>query len=125
MLPRHPRSKDSGGSKFFKPKFFTIRGFALSIEPLLSPARIVFGRGQVEVRDIRADLATKSVGLELQGLPDHKNPVPKHPVGFDPQEAFTERDKTRNVENYIRVQIVKLNPIRKKKAAKKGMWGKR
>jgi hypothetical protein len=125
MPPRHPRSKDSGGSKFFKPEFFAIGGFVLCIEPLRSLARIVFGRGQVEVGDIRADLATKSAGLELQGLPDHKNLAPKRPVGFDPQEAFIERDKTRNVENCVGVQIMKLNPIRKKKATKKGMWGKR
>jgi hypothetical protein len=84
MPPRHPRSKDSGGSKFFKPEFFAIGGFVLCIEPLRSPAQIVFGRGQIEVGDIGVDLATKSAGLELQGLPDHKNPAPKRPVGFDP-----------------------------------------
>jgi hypothetical protein len=84
MPPRHPRPKDSGGSKFFKSEFFAIGGFVLSIEPLRSPARIVFGRGQVEVGDIWADLATKSTSLELQGLSDHKNPVPRRPVGFDP-----------------------------------------
>jgi hypothetical protein len=35
--------------------------------------------------------------LELRAAPDDENPVPKRPVGFDPQEAFTKRDETRNV----------------------------
>jgi hypothetical protein len=30
-------------------------------------------------------------------VPDGENSAPECPVGFDPQEAFTERDETRNV----------------------------
>jgi hypothetical protein len=53
-----------------------------------------------------------------------KNSTPKCPVGFDPQEAFTERDETRNVENSVGIQIVKLNPVGKEKTSKERMRGK-
>jgi hypothetical protein len=46
-------------------------------------------------------------------------------VGFDPQEAFTERDKARNVENGIGIQIMKLNPVSKKETTEERMRGKR
>jgi hypothetical protein len=32
---------------------------------------------------------------------DGKNPVPKRLVEFDPQEVFTKRDETRNMQNRI------------------------
>jgi hypothetical protein len=46
-------------------------------------------------------------------------------VGFDPQEALTKHDKTRNVKNRVGIQIVELNPVGKEKAAEKWMRGKR
>jgi hypothetical protein len=46
-------------------------------------------------------------------------------VGFDPQEAFTERDKARNVKDGIGIQVMELNPVSKKKTAKERMRGKR
>jgi hypothetical protein len=46
-------------------------------------------------------------------------------MGLDPQKALTERDKTRNMQNHIGIQIMELNPIRKEKAAKKRVRGKR
>jgi hypothetical protein len=46
-------------------------------------------------------------------------------MGLDPQKALTERDETCNMQNRIRIQIMELNPIRKKKAAKKRVRGKR
>jgi hypothetical protein len=46
-------------------------------------------------------------------------------VGFDPQETFTERDKTRNVKNGIGIQIMELNPVSEKKTAEERMRGKR
>jgi hypothetical protein len=58
-------------------------------------------------------------------VPDGKNLAPKRPVGFDPQEAFTKRDETRNVQNCVGIQIMELNPVRKEKATKEGMRGKR
>jgi hypothetical protein len=45
-------------------------------------------------------------------------------VGFDPQEAFAEHDETRNVKDRIGIQVVKLNPIGKKKATEERMRGK-
>jgi hypothetical protein len=46
-------------------------------------------------------------------------------VGFDPQEALTKHDETRNVQNCVEIQIMELNPIRKEKAAEERVWGKR
>jgi hypothetical protein len=46
---------------------------------------------------VRAHLAAEAAGLVAQWVPDGKNPAPKRPVGFDPQDTFTKRDKTRNV----------------------------
>jgi hypothetical protein len=46
-------------------------------------------------------------------------------VGFDPQEAFTERDKARNVKDRIGIQVMELNPVSKEKTAEERMQGKR
>jgi hypothetical protein len=97
MLPRHPRSKNGGGSKFLEPEVFAGEGFVLGIEPFCPPARIVFGHLEVEVRNIWAHLTAEAAGLVAKWVPDSENPTPKRPMGLDPQEAFIERDKTRNV----------------------------
>jgi hypothetical protein len=46
-------------------------------------------------------------------------------VGFNPQEAFAERDEARNVQNCVGIQIMELNPVSKKKAVEERMRGKR
>jgi hypothetical protein len=46
-------------------------------------------------------------------------------VGFDPQEALTERDKARNVKDGVGIQVMELNPVSKEKATEKRMQGKR
>jgi hypothetical protein len=46
-------------------------------------------------------------------------------VGLDPQEALTKRDEARDMENGVRIQVMELNPIRKQKAVKERMKGKR
>jgi hypothetical protein len=46
-------------------------------------------------------------------------------VGFDPQEAFTERDEACNVKDCVGIQIMKLNPVSEKEAAEERMRGKR
>jgi hypothetical protein len=46
-------------------------------------------------------LAAKAAGLVAQWVPDSENSALKHPVGFDPQEAFTKHDETHNVQNRI------------------------
>jgi hypothetical protein len=51
--------------------------------------------------------------------------MPEHPMGLDPQETFTERDETCNVQNSIGIQIVKLNPISKKETSEERMRGER
>jgi hypothetical protein len=93
MPPRHPGSKNCGGSKFLKPKVFASGGLILSIKPFRPPIGVVFGRLEIEVRDVWAHLAAKATSLIAQGVPDGKNPAPKHPMGLNPQKTLTERDK--------------------------------
>jgi hypothetical protein len=125
MPPRYPWSQDGGGPKLLKPEVFASGELILGIELFRPPAGVVFGRLEVEVWHVRAHLAAETAGLVAQWVPDGENPVPKHPVGFDPQETFTKRDKTSSVQNRIGIQIMELNPIREKKSAKKRMRGKR
>jgi hypothetical protein len=61
----------------------------------------------------------------MQGAPDDKDSVPQHPVRLNPQEALTKREKARDMENGVGIQVVELNPIRKQKVAKKRIKGKR
>jgi hypothetical protein len=58
--------------------------FVLGIEPLLPPARIVFGRLEIEVVDVLAHLAAKSTSLIMLWMPDDKNSTPEHPMGAIP-----------------------------------------
>jgi hypothetical protein len=123
--PRHPRSKNGGGPKFFEPEFFANGGLVLGVEQFRPPAGIVFGRLEVEIWNVRAHLAAEAASLVAQWVPNGENPALKRPMGLDPQEAFIERDKTRNVKNRIGIQIMELNPIREKEPAKKRVRGKR
>jgi hypothetical protein len=61
----------------------------------------------------------------MKRVPNSEDSAPQRPVGFDPQETLTKRDKARNVKYGIGIQIMELNPVSKKKAAKERMWGKR
>jgi hypothetical protein len=56
-------------------------------------------------------------------VPDDENLVPEHLMGLDPQETFTKHDETRNMQNSIGIQIVKLNSISEKKIAEERMRG--
>jgi hypothetical protein len=80
---------------------------------------------EVEVFDVWAHLNAETAGLIWQRVPNNKDSAPQRPVGFDPQETFTERDKTRNVKNGIGIQIMELNPVSEKKTAEERMRGKR
>ena len=40
------------------------------------------------------------------------------PVGLDPKKGFTKMNKDRNVQNGIWIQMMDLNPIKRKKALK-------
>jgi hypothetical protein len=122
--PRHPRSKNGGGSKFLEPEVFASGGLVLGIELFCPPVGIVFGHLEVEIRNVWAHLAAEATSLIAKWVPDGENPAPKHPMGLDPQETFTERDKTRNVQNRIGIQIMKLNPIGEEEPVKKGVRGK-
>jgi hypothetical protein len=46
-------------------------------------------------------------------------------VGFDPPEAFAQRDEARYVQDSVGIQIVKLNPISKEESAEERMRRKR
>jgi hypothetical protein len=46
-------------------------------------------------------------------------------MGLDPQEAFTKRDETRDVQNSVGIKIVKMSPISEKEASKERMRGER
>jgi hypothetical protein len=52
--PGHPRSKNCGGSKLFNPEVFASGGLVFGIKPFCPLARIVFGRLEIEIRDIGA-----------------------------------------------------------------------
>jgi hypothetical protein len=111
MLPRHAGSKDDGGLEFLKPEVFAGGGLVLGIEPFRPPAGIVFERLKVEVGDILAHLTAEATGLEWQRVPDDEDSAPKHPMGFDPQKAFTKRDETHNVKYGVGISIMELNPV--------------
>jgi hypothetical protein len=59
-------------------------GFVLGIEPLCSPAGIVFWHSKVEVLDVLTHLAAEAAGLVMERAPDDENSPPERPVGFDP-----------------------------------------
>jgi hypothetical protein len=125
MLPRRTRSKDGGGLEFFKPEGFAAGELVPGVEPFRPPAGIIFGHLEVEVGDIWTHLTAEAASLELQRAPDEEDSALKRPVGFDPQEAFTKRDETRNVQNCVGIQIMELNPVRKEKATEERVRGKR
>jgi hypothetical protein len=125
MLLGYTGSKDGGVLEFLKPEGFAVGELVLGVEPFRPPAGVVLGHLEGEVRDIRAHLAAEAASLELQRAPDDKDSAPQRPVGFNPQEAFTEHDEARNVKDCVGIQIMKLNPVSEKEAAEERMQGKR
>jgi hypothetical protein len=125
MLPRHARSKNAGGLKFLESETLAGGGFVLGVVSLCPPVGIVFGRLEVEVFDVRAHLNAETIGLEWQRAPNNKNLAPQRPVGFNPQETFTEHDEARDVKDGIGIQIMELNPVSEKKTTEERMRGKR
>jgi hypothetical protein len=69
----------------------------LGIKPSFSPTDVVLQRSQIEVLDVGAHRAAKTAGLIVERAPNDEDLPPERPVGFDPKEAFTQRDKARNV----------------------------
>jgi hypothetical protein len=61
----------------------------------------------------------------MERASDDENSPLERLVGFDPQETFTEHNKTRNVQDGVGIQIMKLNPVGKEKPAEERMRGKR
>jgi hypothetical protein len=52
---------------------------------------------QIEVFDVGVHLASETTGLLVERASNNEDSPPERPVGFDPQEAFTQRDKARYV----------------------------
>jgi hypothetical protein len=125
VFPRYSRPKSAGGLELFESEVLTVGSLVLVVIPLRPPPGIIFGRLKVEVVDVWAHLNAKAAGLIRQRVPNGKDSAPQRPVGFDPQEALTKRDKARNVKDGVGIQVVELNPISEKKATEKRMRGKR
>jgi hypothetical protein len=70
-------------------------------------------------------LVAETASLIVERAPDDEDLPPERPVGFNPQEAFTQRDKSCYVQDGVGIQIVKLNPISKEEPEEEWMWGKR
>jgi hypothetical protein len=100
-------------------------GFVLGIEPLCPPAGIVFWHLEIEVVDVLAHLAAEAASLVVLRALDVKNSMPERPMGLNPQETFTKDDETRNVQNSVGIQIMKLNPISEKETLKERIRGER
>jgi hypothetical protein len=124
VSPRHSRPKNAGGLEFFESEVLTVGGLVLGVIPFRPAPGIVFGHLEVEILDVWAHLNAETAGLVWEGAPNNEDSAPQCPVGFDPQEAFAERDKTRNVKDGIGIQVVELNPVGKKKATEERMRGK-
>jgi hypothetical protein len=92
--------------------------------PRHPPARIIFWHLKIEVVDVLAHLAAEVASLVVLRAPDDENSTPERPMGLDPQETFTKRDETCDVQNSVGIQIMKLNPIREKETSKERMRGK-
>jgi hypothetical protein len=125
VRPRRSRLKDIGGVKFFKPESLTSGGLVLGVEPSGPPADIVLRCSQIEVLDVGAHRAAETAGLIVERAPEDEDLPLERPVGFDPQEAFTQRDKARNVQDGVGIQIVKLNPIGEEEPTEERMRRKR
>jgi hypothetical protein len=124
MFPRRPRSKIGDGLKFFEPKVLASGRLVLGVEPFRPPSGVVLRCLEVEVGDVRTHLTAKAASLELQRTPDDEDSAPEHPVGFNPQETLAEHDETREMENCVGIQVMKLNPVDIKKATEERMRGK-
>jgi hypothetical protein len=97
MCPRCSGPKDIGGVKLFKPEFLTGGGLVLGIKPSCSPAGIILQLSQLEVFDVGTHHAAEATDLIMEREPNDEDLPPECPVGFDPQEAFTQRDKAHYV----------------------------
>jgi hypothetical protein len=97
VRPRRSGLKDIGREKLVKPEFLTDGGLVLGVKPSCPPAGIVLRCSQIEVLNVRAHLAAETSSLIVERAPDDEDSPPERPVGFDPQEAFTQRDKARYV----------------------------
>jgi hypothetical protein len=125
MRPRCSRPKDIGGAKFFKPESLTSGGLVLGVEPPRPTTDIVLWCAQIEVCDVGAHRAAETTGLIVERASNNEESPLECLVGFDPQKAFTQRDKTRNVQDGVGIQIVKLNPMGEEEPVEERMWGKR
>ena len=93
------------------------------IEPSLAPPLDGVGEFDVEVLAVRtntdnnaADVIGDAVGAITA---DAENALPQSPIRLDSEEALTQCDKNRHVEDGIGRQLMQLKPIDKEEAPKK------
>jgi hypothetical protein len=93
MRPRRPGPKGVGGAKYFKSELLTGGRLVLGVKPPRSPARIVLKHPQLEVFNFGVHCAAETAGLIVERAPDDEDSPPERPMGFDPQETFTQHDE--------------------------------
>jgi hypothetical protein len=89
----------------------------LNVEAFQPPTVVVFRCHQVEILHLRSHEVAKASRL-IVGLALHaENPLPKRPMGIDPQEALAQRDEAHNLQYCVGGQVMQLYPICEKKAS--------
>ena len=97
----------------------------MNIHPSLPPTLDGVGEFDVEIFDVRTNTdnnAANVVGDVVGAITaEAEDTLPQSPIRLDPEEALTQCDKNRHVEDGIGRQLMQLKPIDKKKTSKKLM----
>lgn len=103
----------------------------MDVELALLPLAHDVGELQIEVPSIGLHLEAGSsvdgqsfVGLDGLCL-QVEDPLPQPPMGTSPQEALTQRHETRNVQDAIGVQVMKLQVVGQEKRPHEVVQGQR
>jgi hypothetical protein len=102
----------------------------MDIQPLLPPTLDGVGEFDVEIFDVRTNTdnnAANVVGDVVGAITaEAEDTLPQSPIRLDPEEALTQCDKNRHVEDGIGRQLMQLKPIDKQKTPKKLVdWGRK
>ena len=97
--PRNLRLQIRSGAELFESKLLAVDVLVLDVEPLRPPALVVLREAEVEVLDLRPDVAAEASRLVPPLALHAEDAPPQHPMGFDPQKALAKRDKTRDLQH--------------------------
>ena len=102
----------------------------MDIHLLLSPTLDRVGEFDVEIFDVRTNIdnnAANVVGDVVGAITaEAENTLPQSPIRLGPEEALTQCDENRDVEDGIGRQLMQLKPIDKQKTPKKLVdWGRK